>query len=78
MLGCWAHARRKFVEAMKENERLASEALVYIGDLYHVETLAAGLDDEERMQIRRRSLILRSASSRSGCRPSTSTHRWGR
>ena len=53
MLGCWAHARRKFVEAMKENERLASEALVYIGDLYHVETLAAGLGDEERMQMRR-------------------------
>ena len=53
MLGCWAHARRKFVEAMKENERLASEALVYIGDLYHVETLAAGLDDEEHMQMRR-------------------------
>ena len=38
---------------MKENERLASEALVYIGDLYHVETLAAGLGDEERMQMRR-------------------------
>ena len=44
MLGCWAHARRKFVEAMKENERLASEALVYIGDLYHVESLAEGMD----------------------------------
>lgn len=53
MLGCWAHARRKFVEAMKENERLASEALVYIGDLYHIETLAAGLDDEERKAVRR-------------------------
>ena len=53
MLGCWAHARRKFVEAMKENERLASEALVYIGDLYHVESLAEGLSDEERMKMRK-------------------------
>ena len=53
MLGCWAHARRKFVEAMKENEKLASEALVYIGDLYHIETLAAGLSDQERMEMRR-------------------------
>lgn len=53
MLGCWAHARRKFVEAMKENEKLASEALVYIGDLYHIETLAANLNDEERVQMRK-------------------------
>ena len=53
MLGCWAHARRKFVEAMKENERLASEALVYIGDLYHIETLVTGLSDQERMEMRR-------------------------
>lgn len=53
MLGCWAHARRKFVEAMKENERLASEALVYIGDLYHVESLVEGLSDEERMKMRK-------------------------
>ena len=53
MLGCWAHARRKFVDAMKENERLASEALVYIGDLYHVETLAAEMTNEERKQKRR-------------------------
>lgn len=53
MLGCWAHARRKFVEAMKENEKLASEALVYIGDLYHIETLAANLNDEERKAMRR-------------------------
>ena len=53
MLGCWAHARRKFVDAMKENERLASEALVYIGDLYHIETLTAEMTNEERMKKRR-------------------------
>ena len=55
MLGCWAHARRKFVEAMGENGTLASEALVYIGDLYHVETLAkeAGMSPEGRMTLRK-------------------------
>ena len=53
MLGCWAHARRKFVDAMRENERLASEALVYIGDLYHIETLTAEMTNEERKKKRR-------------------------
>lgn len=53
MIGCWAHARRKFVDAMKENERLASEALVYIGDLYHIETLTAEMTNEERKKKRR-------------------------
>lgn len=37
MLGCWAHARRKFVEALDEDKRYASEALVYIGKLYEIE-----------------------------------------
>ena len=53
MLGCWAHARRKIADAMKENERLASEALVYIGDLYHIETLTAEMTNEERKKKRR-------------------------
>ena len=37
LLGCWAHARRKFVEALDENRKYASEALVYIGKLYGIE-----------------------------------------
>ena len=37
MIGCWAHARRKFVEALDEDRKHASEALVYIGDLYNIE-----------------------------------------
>ncbi len=77
MLGCWTHARRKFVEAMGENEKLAFEALVYIGDLYHVETLAkeAGMSPEERMALGKKRPILRSASSRNGSRPNTRTRR---
>ena len=37
LLGCWAHARRKFVEALDEDKKHASEALVYIGKLYGIE-----------------------------------------
>jgi transposase len=33
-VGCWAHARRKFVEALKIGETSASEILALIGELY--------------------------------------------
>ena len=44
LLGCWAHARRKFFEAKVENEKLALEALSYIRRLYDVEAEADALD----------------------------------
>ena len=47
LLGCWAHARRKFFEAKKENEKLANEALFYIGKLYDVEREADALDESD-------------------------------
>ena len=47
LLGCWAHARRKFFEARKENEKLANEALFYIGKLYEVEHEADALDEAD-------------------------------
>ena len=37
MIGCWAHARRKFVEALDEDRKYASEAIVYISKLYKLE-----------------------------------------
>lgn len=40
VIGCWAHARRKWSEALEENKRTASEALVYINKLYHIENEA--------------------------------------
>lgn len=48
LIGCWAHARRKFVEALDEDRKHASEALVYIGRLYGIEKemQEAGLDPE--------------------------------
>jgi len=47
LLGCWAHARRKFFEAKKENEKLANEALFYIGKLYDIEREADALDESD-------------------------------
>lgn len=40
VLGCWAHARRKWSDALDEDRRTASEALSYINRLYHVENEA--------------------------------------
>ena len=46
LLGCWAHVRRKFVDALDEDRKCASEALVYINKLYGIEKemSEAGLD----------------------------------
>ena len=35
--GCWTHARRKFVESLDEDNVKATQALMYINKLYHVE-----------------------------------------
>lgn len=52
---CWAHARRKFVDALKENWTLATQAIVMIGKLYAVEKEAdeAGLTVYQRGVLRR-------------------------
>jgi len=55
-IGCWAHARRKFEEALKEDKVRASYALDKIGLLYDVERRAdkENLSDEERSELRSR------------------------
>lgn len=52
--GCWAHARRKFVDALNENNRLATEALCFIRKIYKVESDAnkAGLNADELKEQR--------------------------
>lgn len=50
-LGCWAHARRKFEEALKEDKARAEYALAQIGMLYDVERRA----DEENLSFEGRS-----------------------
>lgn len=53
-LGCWAHARRKFSEALKEDQVRASYALEQIAMLYDVERRAdiEQLTYEQRAQLR--------------------------
>jgi len=53
-VGCWAHVRRKFVEAEKTSAREAHEAVARIGQLYAVEHAAKDLDAPARAAIRQR------------------------
>ena len=57
MLGCWAHARRKFVDVTKAASMgsAAHEAIEYIRKLYAVETDAEqrSLDETQRAELRR-------------------------
>jgi len=55
-IGCWAHSRRVFEEALKEDEARASYALEQIGLLYDVERRAdqEKLSYEERADLRSR------------------------
>lgn len=56
LLACWAHARRKFTEALKEDKDGAEYALQQISMLYKVENMATdqGLDYEQRSELRKR------------------------
>ena len=56
LLGCWAHARRKFNDALKEDESGARYALEQIGMLYNVEAMGTDqkLDHEQRAALRER------------------------
>ena len=55
-IGCWAHCRRRFEEALKEDKARASYALEQIGLLYDVERCAdqEKLTFEERAELRSR------------------------
>lgn len=56
LLGCWAHARRKFTEALKEDKSGAEYALEQIGMLYKVESMATDqdMDYKQRAELRQR------------------------
>ncbi len=53
-VACWAHARRKFVEAETSEPELAKEAVERIHELYAVERAAKELSDDERRELRQR------------------------
>jgi transposase len=56
LLGCWAHARRKYTEALKEDKAGAEYALEQIALIYGVESMAddQGLDYQQRAELRSR------------------------
>lgn len=56
LLSCWAHARRKFNDALKEDKEGAEYALKQIGMLYRIEDMASdqGLDYQQRAELRQR------------------------
>ncbi|MBN2236584.1 MAG: IS66 family transposase [Bacteroidales bacterium] len=56
LLGCWAHARRKFNEALAEDKAGAEYALEQIGLIYKVEAMATDqqMSYEERADLRKR------------------------
>jgi len=56
LIGCWAHARRKFTEALKEDKSGAEYALEQIGLIYGVETMAdeQNMSYEQRAELRSR------------------------
>jgi len=51
-VGCWAHTRRRFVEAMTSRPKEASEATALIAELYKIEKEARGRSPEERFLAR--------------------------
>ena len=60
-VGCWAHARRKYVNAEESDPELAGEVLRRVGELYAVERLAKErrLDSEARRELRKRETVPR-------------------
>ncbi len=52
-VACWAHARRKFDEAVKSRPGEATAIMARIAQLYRVETLCKEMEPEERCRIRR-------------------------
>jgi transposase len=56
LLGCWAHSRRKYTEALKEDKSGAEYALEQIGLIYGVEAMAddQNLNYDQRAELRSR------------------------
>ncbi len=56
-IGCWAHVRRKFVDALKSAPRggegtVANEAVRLIKDLYEIERAVKDMDSDGRYRVR--------------------------
>lgn len=56
-VACWAHARRKFVEARDSDTQLSLEALAHIRRLYDVERQSREYDSDDRASLRQRESV---------------------
>ena len=52
--GCWAHARRKFVDAEKAHPQIAAEAVGLVKRLYAIEERGRALTAQQRTALRQR------------------------
>jgi transposase len=52
-VGCWAHARRKFDEAISSRQKEATEIMARIAQIYKVEASCREMDPAQRCQYRR-------------------------
>jgi hypothetical protein len=52
-VACWAHARRKFFDATKNDPRQSHQVLEWIGQLYDIEDRARELSPDARYGLRR-------------------------
>ncbi len=52
-VGCWAHARRKFDEALSSRPREAAEIMAHIAKLYRVESHCAEMTPQQRCLYRK-------------------------
>jgi transposase len=50
--GCWAHARRKIIDAEKVAPEMAREAVELIGELFRAERQGKGFSVEQRLALR--------------------------
>lgn len=55
--GCWAHARRKFVDCQSLEPTITGEALMLIGRLFDVEQQGKALSCEKRLDLRRQQSV---------------------
>ena len=50
--GCWAHLRRKIIEAEKAAPEIAQEAIAFVRELYAVEKQGSNASVQDRLQLR--------------------------
>ena len=55
--GCWAHARRKFVDAEKAHPAIAAEAVGIIRRLYAIEERGKSISADDRTALRQRASV---------------------